>query len=122
MAVNYANFQALAERLIFENGRTASLVKNTVIGGDEWAPVLDPSATTVRVFDAGITTEDQFNDLIGRTLIPKTGHRLLVSTSAGVVPEKRDTIIMDGAEYEIDMAETFSPAGTDIYYEIMIVT
>lgn len=120
---NYGRMQATAERLIDRFGQSATLRRAGATTGDGWNPTPGaPTDTTLRVLDFNERVRDRDGTLIG-----ETRRTLTVSTSAGVVPTKKDTIavgiaagdVVSGTVFEaIIEVRPLSPAGVDLLYEI----
>lgn len=117
---NYGRSRATAERLIARFGQPATLrkVANT---GTSYAPTQTPTDTTITVLDLKQRVRDASGTLTGQTM-----RTLLVSTAAGVAPEKRDAVAIGISEadvigttpfLEISEVRPLSPGGTTLMYE-----
>ncbi len=112
MSFNYAAARATAERLIARFGQSATLRKVSR-SGTAYAPTIDETDTTITVVDLNQRVRDQSGTLIGQSQ-----RTLYVSTSAGVVPEKDDKVVIGGTEHEIGEVRALSPGGTVVFYEV----
>jgi hypothetical protein len=116
MTFNYARAKATAERLIANFGQTATL-RQISKGGDEWAPSLTETDTSVTVVDLNREVRDAAGTLTGQTK-----RTLYVSTAAGVTPAKGDKVVIGGTEHEIDVVRTLAPGGTTLMWECELVS
>lgn len=112
MTFDYARAAQTAQRLITRFGQTATL-RQVSKGGDDWAPSLTETDTSVTVVDLNREVRDATGTLTGQTK-----RTLYVSTSAGVTPAKGDKVVIGGTEHEIEAVRTLSPGGTTVMWEV----
>lgn len=131
MTFDYAKSRRTAERLIARFGQSATLRKITN-SGTEWAPTQTEADTTITAVDLNEQVRDNSGTLVGQTR-----RTLYVSTSAGIAPEKGDKVFVgldkdavaalteqqqSEAVHEIDEVRPLSPGGTDVFWEVELVT
>lgn len=131
MTFDYAKSRATASRLILRFGQPATLRKIENVG-DEWTPTQTETDTTITAVDLNEQVRDNSGTLVGRTR-----RTLYVSTSAGIAPAKGDKVFVGldkGAVaalteqeqseviHEVDEVRPLAPGGTDVFWEVDLVT
>lgn len=115
MAFNYQNSRATAERLIANFGQNVTLVKITSDGAS-YSPSVSETSYTVVAVDLNETNRNAPG-----SLNEKTTRMLLISTSAGVVPETNDRVTIDGETHTLGMVKPFAPGGVKVLHEAEII-
>lgn len=108
MAINYPRMQALAERLIRENGRSATLIAETTTGPD-YDPTITQSSSALILVETPFTDEDR-NDW----LIQARDVRFLISSSFDPQPSMR--ISDNGQQYSIVARKVIKPGPVTCLY------
>lgn len=108
MAVNAVRLAALAERLIRENGRAATLITDTNTGTD-FKPVITPSSQNIMLVESQFNADDK-NDF----LIEARDVKFLISSSYEPTTQKR--IGDDGQQYSIVAVKKIKPGATVCLY------
>lgn len=116
MFFDYARSRETATRMITRFGQNATLIQNTKSGPD-YAPVLSETPTPIKVVDLNRKVRDRSGALVG-----ETKRTLLVAAETGVSPKKDDKVVLGGKKHEIEEVRTLSPAGTDVLFEVDLVT
>lgn len=128
MALDYANFQLLAERLINENGRSLTLVRrdqgNPVSPTEPWRASTDASEISFPVL--GVFIEYEKEDVDG-TLVKRGDKRLLVAAKdiedtapANENVEDYDEVVDGGESWRIMDVNVIEPGATRILYDIQV--
>ncbi len=130
MALNYANFRTLAERLIEENGRDISLVRrdqgNPVDSAEPWRASTE--AATITVVVKGVIIEFETEDFDG-TLVRRGDKRVLISDKSvidegggatNLIIEDYDHVLDAGVRWKIINADTIEPGDTRIMYDLQV--
>ena len=116
MRYDYGPLRRTAERLLDRFGQDVTLIKPGVPAGPEWNPTPgQPVEHTIVAVDENQMRRDQSGTLIGDAV-----HALIVSTAAGVAPERADRVRVAGKEYEITDVAAIAPGGTVLLYQITI--
>jgi hypothetical protein len=114
MAFPYAELQQDAEALVADAGRDASLQKPGAKTGDAWDWTDGtPTATTVKVV---VTSRVERNE--PDTLVKRVDIKALISTSAGVVPERQDKLLLGSETVKIMDVQEIAPGDTTLLYKI----
>lgn len=130
MAFDYAKFRLLAERLIEENGRTITLVRqdqgNPADAAKPWRASTNANEITTDVI--GVFTDFEKEDFEG-TLIRRGDKRVLIaaksvedatSGSLNVKVEDFDAILDDGVRWKILTADLIEPGSSRIMYDVQV--
>lgn len=125
MAINYAGIRDnVAERLIRENGRTATLIAPGMATGPAWNPVPgEPVLTPVRIVELSMGGQVRFiESLKPNTLIQQGDKIVLVSTETGGVPEVGHTLQddLDSAVYQIVAVSPLAPGPITMFWKAVI--
>lgn len=113
MAFNYAGSVATAERLIKDAGQDVTLNKQGAETGDDWDSTFGADTTsTIRVVDLDGENVDRNGVYTG-----KVTRKLLISTSAGVTPEKGDEVVIGGLSHSLGVVRPLSPGGTVVLWK-----
>jgi len=130
MALNYANFRALADRLISENGRDLTIVRR------DQANFTDPAkpwrgsteASTISTVVKGVFIEYEKEDVDG-DLIRRGDKRVLIAASdvedettgtLNVKVEDYDHILDGTVRWKIIVAELIEPGPLRIMYDVQV--
>ncbi len=128
MALNYANFRTLAEKLIGENGRTLTLIKvdrgNPVDVTEPWRDSTDAAEVLVPI--TGVFIEFETQDIDG-TLVRRGDKRVLVAAidveqanKAAEDVENFDKILDGTASWKIQNVGIIEPGSLTILYDIHV--
>lgn len=130
MALDYANFRLLAERLIEANGRDISLVRrdqgNPVDPAKPWRGSTEADTATVVV--KGIFIEFEKEDFDG-SLVRRGDKRVLIADKSvidegGAIPnlkiEDYDHILDGATRWKIITAELIEPGPLRIMFDIQV--
>ena len=130
MALNYANFRRLAERLIEENGRTLSLVRqdqaNPVDPAKPWRASTEAAEITVDVLGVFIEFE---KDEVDGSIVMRGDKRVLVAdksvtdeggSAANLKIEDYNAILDDAVRWRIVTAGVIEPGDTRIMYDLHV--
>lgn len=129
MAVDYANFRAIAERLITENGRALTVVRkdqgNPVDPGKPWRA--STGAADITLVITGVFTDFEQDDFDG-TVVRRGDKRVLaaaseVETVAGASfdeLEDFDYILDAGDRWDIVKVDVIQPGADRILYDIQV--
>lgn len=125
MAINYAGIRDnVAERLIRENGRTATLIAPGMATGPAWNPVPgEPVLTPVRIVELSMGGQARFiESLKPGTLIQQGDKIVMVSTETGGVPEVGHTLQddLDSKIYQIIAVSPLTPGPITMFYKAVI--
>ena len=113
MTFNYSGSVATAERLIAKFGQDVTLNKQGAETGDAWdATFAADVPTTIKVVDLKEKERDRNGIYTG-----KTTRKLLISTSAGVTPEKGDAVVIGGLSHFLGVVEPLSPGGVIVLWK-----
>lgn len=125
MAINYAGIRDnVAERLIRENGRDATLIAPGAATGDPWNPQPGaPVETPVKIVELSMGGQVRFiESLRPNTLIQQGDKIVMVSTETGGVPavgrQLRDGL--DSAQYQIVAVSPMSPGSVVVFWKMVI--
>jgi hypothetical protein len=130
MALNYANFRALADRLIGENGRDLTIVRR------DQANLTDPAkpwrgsteADTITTVVKGVFIEYEKEDFDG-SLVKRGDKRVLIAASdvedetsgtLSVKVEDYDHVLDGGTRWRILSAELIEPGNLRIMYDVQV--
>lgn len=114
---DYTATRATAERLLERFGRSVSLRRTTVSGGDAWNPG-GGTATTVNHAATAVVTEYDAREIDG-TLIRREDRRVILSTEGlSVTPATSDKVVVGATVYAIVNVAPLEPGGTVVLYEI----
>lgn len=108
MAIDYGNLAALAERLIRENGRDASLITKTNTGTD-YQPTVSQSSETIKLVQSSFNASDN-NDF----LLAAHDVKFLVSSAFTISTTQR--IETNGLQYSIIGLKEIKPSDISILY------
>ena len=130
MALNYAGFRTLAERLIEENGRDVSLVRrdqgNPVVSAKPWRDSTE--AATITVVVKGVIIEFDKEDIDG-SLVRRGDKRVLIAdksvideggSAANLIIEDYDHVLDAGVRWKILEANLIEPGDTRIMFDLQI--
>lgn len=130
MALNYANFRTLAERLIEENGRNITLVRrdqgNPVDSAKPWRDSTE--AATITFIVKGVIIDFDKEDIDG-SLVRRGDKRVLISdksvsdeggSAANLIIEDYDHILDAGVRWKIKEVNLIEPGDTRIMYDLQI--
>ncbi len=128
MALNYANFRTLAEKLIGENGRTLTLIKvdrgNPVDVTEPWRDSTDAAEVLVPI--TGVFIEFETQDIDG-TLVRRGDKRVLVAAidveqanKAAEDVENFDKILDGTVSWKIQNVGIIEPGDLTIMYDIHV--
>ena len=130
MALNYANFRTVAERLIEENGRDLSLVRrdqgNPVDSAKPWRDSTE--AATITVIVKGVIIDFDKEDVDG-SLVRRGDKQVLISdksvideggSAANLKIEDYDEVLDAGVRWKIIQANTIEPGDTRIMYDLQV--
>ena len=128
--VNYANFRALAERLIEANGRDISLIRrdqdNPTSAAKPWRDSTEAATITFTV--KGVIIEFEAEDFDG-TLVRRGDKRILISdqsvideggSATNLIIEDYDHVLDAGVRWKIIEANTIEPGDTRIMYDLQV--
>lgn len=130
MALDYANFRTLAERLIEENGRTITLVRkdqgNPVVSAEPWRASTNVAEITFDVLGVFIEFE---KDEVDGTIVMRGDKRVLVAaksvtdeggSAANLDIEDYNAIVDNGVRWRIITPGVIEPGDTRILYDIHV--
>lgn len=130
MALNYANFRALAERLIEENGRDVSLVRrdqdNPVDSAKPWRDSTE--AATITFIVKGVIIDFDKEDFDG-SLVRRGDKRVLISdqsvsdeggSAANLIIEDYDSLLDASVLWKIVDVNLIEPGDTRIMYDLQV--
>lgn len=130
MALNYANFRLLAERLIGENGRDLTLQRvdqvNAAVSAQPWRVSAETNNVSLPVI--GVFVEYEKEDFDG-TLVRRGDKRVLVAAkdtedvqtgTENIDIEDFDTLLDDGEVWKILTAVAIEPGNLRIMYDIQV--
>jgi hypothetical protein len=125
MAINYAGIRDnVAERLIRENGRTATLIAPGMATGPAWNPVPgEPVQTPVRIVELSMGGQVRFiESLKPNTLIQQGDKIVMVSTETRGVPEVGHTLqdSLDSKIYQIVAVSPQAPGPITMFWKVVI--
>lgn len=112
MPVNYARLNATAQRLIDENGKGATLYRDTQTGPDH-NPTVTTTTYAVRMVETGYSITNRNETLIN------AGDKVGMISSAGEAPQMSDKIEIDGTKYSFADLKPLNPGGTVLLYEFV---
>lgn len=125
MPINYESIRDnVAERLIRENGRTATLIAPGAPTGPAWNPQPGPDVETpVQIVELSLSGQVRFvESLRPNTLIQEGDKIVMVSTETGGVPEVghrlRDDL--DSAVYQILAVSPANPGAVVMFWKAVI--
>lgn len=125
MGINYTNLRDnTAERLIRENGRTATLITPGTPSGPAWNPVPGtPVETPIRIVELSMGGQARFiESLRPDTLVKSTDKIVMVSTETGAVPaigmQVRDDL--DSAIYQVVAVSPSTPGPITMFWKAVI--
>ncbi|MFY0681895.1 MAG: hypothetical protein JXR13_15100 [Thalassovita sp.] len=122
--MSYDSFVEMAQTMIREDGGPA-VVRRVSNSGSARSPVQANIDTDVIAFRSEEYERDAAGTLTGRLV-----EDLLISTEAGIVPEKGDKVAFgfsiedaptDSDFAEVDFVKRLSPDGTDILFTLRII-
>lgn len=117
MPINYAALAATAERLIRENGTTATLVTPGAATGDAWAPTGGAATETV----VRVVFEEYRDAERDGTLVQMGDRKAMVSTQGlSAAPTVRDRLKVGPDLYEVVNVMQAAPAGDALYYTLQV--
>ena len=130
MALNYTNFQNLAERLVEENGRTLSLVRrdqgNPTDPAKPWRGSTEAAEITVVV--KGVFIEFEKEDFDG-TLVRRGDKRVLIAaksvtdeggSASNLKIEDYDHVLDATIRWKIITAELIEPGDLRILFDLQV--
>lgn len=125
MGINYTNIRDnVAERLIRENGREATLVAPGVATGPAWNPVPgEPVLTLVRIVELSMGGQIRFIESLKPDTLVKQGDKIvMVSTETGGVPEVGHQMVdgLDSKTYQIVAVSPMTPGAVVMFWKMVI--
>ncbi|NBB81466.1 MAG: hypothetical protein GVY36_18835 [Verrucomicrobia bacterium] len=115
MALNYASLEKVAQRLIRENGKDATLVKSEA---DSSSGPWDPSSpteteSTIKVVETGYSIVRRAETTV------QAGDKIFIVSTSGESPEIQDSIKLGGVSYVCVEVEPVNPGGTTVYFDVL---
>lgn len=113
MSEFYTRLQATAKRLIDQFGSTAVLHKQSTHNPEPWNPVVTSVDHEVSIVKSSTSIVNRDETLM------REGDILLLMFSE-VEPTLKDALTIDGKKYQIIQTEPLKPAGTVLFYQILV--
>lgn len=112
------DLEGVAQDLLTEFGFNATLIRNSArtSTGPSYQPVFGAAPTaTVRIFD----WEEEIRDRSGQ--VTGTRRKVLISTSAGVVPDESDLLTIDSKDHRLEALKPITLQNSAIIYQAELV-
>ena len=116
MAIDYERIKTqTAERLLRENGKTGTIVRQDI---DQGVPPWEVDSVSETDHPVIFLSTDWTQKLRSTEPVEKWDIIGIISTETGVTPEQNDRFIMDGTQYHITEVRPLAPGPVTMLYYI----